>query len=30
MNLFQIHYMKKRVCELEGVPVISEENSEAG
>ncbi|CAO1401032.1 unnamed protein product [Diamesa serratosioi] len=26
----QIHYMKKRVCELEGVPVISEENSEAG
>lgn len=25
----QIFYLKKRVCDLEGVPVISEENSEA-
>lgn len=26
----QIFYLKKRVCDLEGVPVISEENSESG
>lgn len=26
----QIIYLKKRVCDLEGVPVISEENSESG
>ena len=26
----QIFYLKKRVCNLEGVPVISEENSESG
>lgn len=26
----QIFHLKKRVCDLEGVPVISEENSESG
>lgn len=26
----QIFHLKKRVCDLEGVPVISEENSETG
>lgn len=26
----QIFYLKKRVCDLEGVPIISEENSESG